>query len=174
MDDPIVRENRRSNLVRRLISHGVRTKIISLLTGLTRNRQSTVRKRLAVRDKSRLRGPTKSSLELFLKSSRARMEGAALAALCEVFDIPIGPDAVTLPSIVSLGFGERLCETFEAYRAVHSGTELALEELILLRSSLAKGDEIRSLRCRGCRALMLVSPYEGTRRLCPVCAPPED
>jgi len=35
-DDPISRESRRSAIVRRLISHGVRTKLITRLTGVTR------------------------------------------------------------------------------------------------------------------------------------------
>ena len=48
-DDPILRESRRVTLVRRLISHGVRTEMIGRLTGLTRNRLATVRRRSIVR-----------------------------------------------------------------------------------------------------------------------------
>src|SRR6202012_4637533 len=88
-DDAILRENRRSELARRLISHSLPTRLIAQLTGLTRNRQATVRRRLMVRDKTRRRGPKLSSLERFLGTPRARMEGAALARLCEVFDIGI-------------------------------------------------------------------------------------
>jgi hypothetical protein len=113
-EDPILRENRRSELARRLISHGVRTDIISKLTGLTRNRQATVRRRLMVPDKTRLRGPTRSPLGVFLASSQARAEGAALASLCSLFEIPIELNVPSMPKIVSLAFGERLCETYEA------------------------------------------------------------
>jgi hypothetical protein len=170
-EDPILRENRRSELARRLISHGLRTMLITQLTGLTRNRQATVRRRLMVRDKSRRRGPKLSSLERFLGTPRARMEGAALARLCEVFEIGIDERATSLPAIVSLSFTERLCETYEAYRACFPTSEVELEELLLLRSSLAKGEEIRFGRCRTCKGLMLVNPFNGIERTCPLCSP---
>jgi hypothetical protein len=170
-DDAILRENRRTELARRLISHGLPTMLIAQLTGLTRNRQATVRRRLMVRDKTRRRGPKLSSLERFLGTPRARMEGAALARLCELFDIGIDAQAASLPSMVSLSFTERLCEAFEAYRACFPTSEVELEELLLLRSSLAKGAEIRLGRCRTCKGLMLVNPFNGIERTCPHCSP---
>jgi hypothetical protein len=169
-DDPILRENRRSAVARRLISHGVRTRLITKLTGLTRNRLATVRRRLLVRDKTRRRGPTKSSLELFLGTPRARAEAAALATLCGLFEIPIKRNCVAIPGIVSLNFTERLCETYEAYRACFPKSEIELEELILLRTSLAKGDDIRLAKCRSCGCLMLVDPFDGNH-VCPHCEP---
>jgi hypothetical protein len=121
MDDPILRENRRSEVARRLIAHGVRTRLIMRLTVLTHNRLATVRRRLMVRDKGRRRGPMKSSLSIFLGSPRARAEGAALVSFCAVFGIPIERHGVSVPSIVSLDFTEQLCETYEAYRACFPG-----------------------------------------------------
>ena len=79
-EDPIERESRRSAIVRRLISHGVRTKIITRLAGVSKSKQATLRRRLMVNYKARRRGPAKSSLELFLGSPKARAEAAALAA----------------------------------------------------------------------------------------------
>jgi hypothetical protein len=160
-DDAILRENRRAELARRLISHGVRTKIISRLTDLTRNRLATLRRRLMIPDKARRRGPTRSSLDEFLSSPHARAEGAALASLCSVFQIPIQSDAPALPNVVSLDYGERLCETYEAYSACYPKTEVELEELILLRSSLAKGDVIRLGKCRSCKCVILVNRCGG-------------
>src|SRR5258708_27345920 len=142
LDDPILRENRRSELVRRLISHGVRTKVITRLTGVTRNRQATLRRRLMVRDKSRRRGPTKSSLELFLGSSRARAEGAALVSFFSLFEIPIDRSTPALPKHASLDFTERMCETYEAYRACIPSTEIEFEELVLLRRALASRQDL--------------------------------
>lgn len=168
MDDPILRENRRSELVRRLISHAVRTGIIQQLTGFSRNRQATVRRRLRVTGKSRWRGPTRTMLELFLETPRGRAQGAALVTLCTVFDIPIDADAASLPDFVSLSFTDRLCETYEAFRALVPSTAIELEELILLRSSVAKGD-IRLGRCRCCKGLILVNPYDGGHRTCAQC-----
>jgi len=162
-EDPILRENRRSELARRLISHGVRTDLISKLTGLTRNRQATVRRRLMVPDEARLRGPTRSPLGVFFASSQARAEGAALASLCSHFEIPIGLNVPSVPKIVSLTFGERLCETYEAYCACYPRTEVRLEELIALRSSLADGDFIRVRKCRNCKCLILIDRFDGDR-----------
>jgi hypothetical protein len=170
-DDPILRENRRSEVARRLISHGVRTRLITRLTGLTRNRLATVRRRLMVRDKARRRGSTKSSLEIFLGTPRARSEGAALVSLCAVFGIPIERHGVSVPKIVSLDFTERLCETYEAYRAGFPATELELEELVMLRDTLALGSELQLGRCRLCRCLILIDRFDGTLRNCSQCDP---
>jgi hypothetical protein len=85
-----------------------------------------------------------------------------------VFEIPVEPQAAALPAIVSLRFTERLCETYEAYRACVPDTEFELEELILLRASLAKGD-IRLGRCRACKGLILINPYDGGHRTCAQC-----
>jgi hypothetical protein len=162
-DDVILRENRRSELARRLISHGVRTEIISRLTELTRNRLATLRRRLMVPNKARRRGPTRSSLNVFLGTPRARAEGAALASLCSVFEIPIEPNVSSLPKVVSLDYGERLCETYEAFCACFPKAEVELEQLILLRRSLAEGKVIRLGKCRTCKCLILVDRFDGNR-----------
>src|SRR6202167_684593 len=163
LEDAILRENRRSELARRLILHRVRTEIISKLTGLTRNRQATVRRRLMVPDKSRLRGHTRNPLGVFFASSQARAEGAALASLCSLFEIPIELNVPSMPKTVSLAFGERLCEAYEAYCACYPRTEVQLEELIALRSSLADGDFIRLGKCRNCKCLILIDRFDGDR-----------
>lgn len=162
-EDPILRENRRSELARRLILHGVRTYIISKLTGLTRNRQANVRRRLMVPNKARLRGHTRSPLGVFLASAQARAEGAALASLCSLFEIPIELNVPSMPKTISLAFGERLCETYEAYCACYPKTEVQLEELIALRSSLAQGDVIRLGKCRNCKCVILIDRFDSDR-----------
>jgi hypothetical protein len=169
-DDPILRENRRSEVVRRLISHGVRTATITRLTGLTRNRQATVRRRLMVPDKARHRGPAKSALGVFLRSPMAREEAAALASISSLFDIPITPHSPAVPREISLSFVERLCEAYEAYSTCYPRTEVHLEEFIALRSSLAKGDVVRLGQCRTCKCMILVDRFSGARN-CSHCAP---
>jgi hypothetical protein len=159
-EDPILRENRRSELARRLLSHGVRTMLITKLTGLSRNRLATVRKRLMVRDKSRPRGPTRSSLEIFLGTPEANSAGAALASLCLVFDLPIDSGVTSLPETVSWVFTEKLCETYEAYRALFPSTEIAFEDLILLIGSLRTGGEVRLGKCGICKGLILIDAYD--------------
>src|SRR6266852_6776685 len=122
MDDSVLlREARRLELTRRLLSHGVRTKIISQLTGMTRNRLATLRQRLGVPDRTRRRGPPPSSLDRFLREPLSRSEGAALAAVCAAFDLPaLERELSSMPaSFISLNYGERLCESYEAYRAYY-------------------------------------------------------
>jgi hypothetical protein len=170
MDDPIIRENRRAELARRLISHGVRTQIISQLTGMTRNRLATVRRRLMVSDDTRRRGPPPSSPGIFLHTPQARAEGAALASLCHAFGIPAERGlARHSQSFTALDYGERLCETYEAYRSCVPQTNVELEELILLRRSLATGDVIRLGKCRRCRCLMLIERFDNDQRWCGHC-----
>ena len=170
MDDPILRENQRSALARRLISHRVRTQTISQLTGMTRNRLATVRRRLMVHNDSRRRGPPPSSLDIFLHSPQARAEGAALAALCFSFEIPIERGSSSrAQSLTSLDYGERLCEIYEAFREAHPRTEVEFEEFLLLKNSLVRGDVIRLGKCRSCRCLVLVDWFGGGRDICCQC-----
>jgi hypothetical protein len=67
-----------------------------------------------------------------------------------------------MPKIVSLAFGERLCETYEADCACYPRTEVQLEELIALRTSLADGDFIRLGKCQNCKCLIIVG-FDGNR-----------
>jgi hypothetical protein len=84
-----------------------------------------------VRDQARRRGPTKSSLELFLGTPKARAEAAALASLFSLANIPVEPQGPYIPKHASFDFSERLCEVYEAYHAFFPATEIELEELIL-------------------------------------------
>lgn len=161
-EDVILREHRRAELARRLILHGVRTEIVTQLTGLTRNRQATLRRRLMIPDKHRLRGPSRSALSVFLIEPLARAEGAAISALFAVFGIPIERGMLAIPKVVHLPFGELLCETYEAYRACYAKTRVELEEIISLRGALANGDRIRLAKCRGCKSLVVIDRYDSS------------
>jgi hypothetical protein len=136
--------DRRSELARRLISHGVRTDIISKLTGLTRNRQATVRRRLMVPDKARHRGPARSPLSVFLVNSRARAEDAALAVLCSSFEIPIESKAPSMPKSISLEFGERNVPEFIAIAEAMAVDPVELFRQVLRERKRAMGDSRRS------------------------------
>jgi len=171
-DSALQRENRRVALGRRLISHGVRTKIISRLTGLTRNQLETLRYRLGVPSRTRRRGPMPSSLDMFLKEPVVRCEGAALAALCAAFELPaLEQELASRPAAyISLEYGERLCETYEAYRACYPTTHVELDEMMMLREALAQADRVELGRCRSCRCLMLIDRFSGGRN-CWHCDP---
>ena len=70
-----------------------------------------------VRDQARRRGPTKSSLELFLGTPKARAEAAALASLFSLANIPVEPQGPYIPKTRPIRFSQRLCEIYEAYQA---------------------------------------------------------
>lgn len=156
--DVLLRENRRAELARRLILHGVRTDIVMRLTNLTVGRLRTVRRRLGVTDRDRARGPTRWSLSAFLKTTEAQAEGGALVTLCSINDIPIVPNTAALPESVSFDFVERLCDTYEAFCACYPETQVELEHLILIRRGLSvdpKQAVVQVAKCRICKCLLL-------------------
>lgn len=167
-EDPILRENRRAELARRLILHGVRTQIVVRLTGLTRSRLTTVRRRLMVGNEARVRGPTRNPMNVFLSSHRARSEGAALVSLLSRFDPPLYERSSPAFGNAAVALGEQLCDVYEAYRACYPRTQVQLEELILFRNLLAKNDVIQLAYCRRCKCLILLARLE-TRWECSHC-----
>ncbi len=163
-DDSVTRELRRFELARRLIFHDVRTQTISALTGLSRNRLATLRRRLMVSNGVRRRGPPPRSLELLLRTARGRTEGAALAALLSLFK-----SRTAIRPLTSLDDGEQLCEIYDAYLAYYPQTNVQFEELMLLNNSLAKEDLVKVGLCRTCRGLMMNHRYDRLRRTCSHC-----
>jgi len=156
--DVLVRENWRAELGGRLISHGVRTSIVTQLTNLTRGRLKTVRRRIGVTNEDRARGPTRWSLKAFLTTPQARAEGGALVTLCWVNGIPIEPNTPALPKSASLEFVDRLCSTYEAFCACYPMTRVELEHLILIRRGLSVATKhalVQLGKCRICKCLML-------------------
>lgn len=165
-DDPILRESRRATLARRLLSHGLRTEMIGRLTGLTRNRLATVRRRLMVADEMRLRGPVRTALDVF-RGSLGRSEGAALISLGVTAGLIKTAHADTFDPLEQ---AERLCDTYEAYRAVIPETRAELEDFLLLYRAVAVSHSLLPDTCRSCRCLILVEPFE-IRRECSHCNP---
>ena len=155
-EDSVILENRRSELARRLIFHRARTQTIGRLTGLSRNRLAALRRRLMVGDEDRLRGPSPSSDDVFLHSDQARTEAAALAALFALYaEHALTSETAGVGPVSSFDRGEELCEIYETYLAYHPNTVVRLEEMMLLKRSLAKGD-ISVGRCCRCEGLILI------------------
>jgi Flagellar transcriptional activator (FlhC) len=168
-DDSVMRELRGFELARRLIFHEVRTEAISQLTGLSRNRLATLRRRLLVSKDSRPRGPMPRSLDVFLRTARGRTEAAALAALFPLF---IDPDSIK--SSTSLDAGEQACDIYDAYLAYYPQSNVRFEELMLLKSSLAQGDIVALGLCRLCRGLIINHRFERPRQTCSHCGEPRE
>jgi hypothetical protein len=163
-DDSVIRDLRRFELARRLIFHEVRTQTISKLTGLSRNRLAALRRRLMVSEDARRRGPPPRSLDVFLRTSRGRTEGAALAALFPLFKNP-----TSVKSPTSLDDGEQACEIYDAYLAYYPQSTVQFEELMLLRRSLARGDLVELALCRICKGLIINNRYDRCRSTCSHC-----
>jgi hypothetical protein len=163
-DDSFIRELRCFELARRLIFHEVRTQTISKLTGLSRNRLETLRRRLMVSEAARRRGPPPRSLDVFLRTARGRTEAAALAALFPLFKTPASIRASTL-----LDDGEQACEIYDAYLAYHPQSNVRFEELLLLKRSLAKGELVELGLCQVCQGLMIYNRIDPSRRTCSHC-----
>src|SRR5277367_4447352 len=163
-DDSVIRELRCFDLARRLIFHEVRTETISKLTGLSRNRLETLRRRLMVSEDARPRGPPPRSLDVFLRTSRGRTEAAALAALFPLFKSPTSMKPAT-----SLDDGEQACEIYDAYLAYYPQSIVRFEELMLLKRSLAKGDLVELGLCRSCGGLIINNGIDGSRHTCAHC-----
>jgi hypothetical protein len=170
LEDAILRENHRYEIARRLILHGVRTWLVGCLTGLTRSRLRTVRRRLMIGAESRLRGATRNPLNVFLSTPEARREGAALATIFALLDVPLHERLPSGPGSGALELAERLCEAHEAFRACCPRTHVELEELIMLRNLLAKGGAGELSKCPWCKCLILVDRFDGHRQ-CSHCSP---
>src|SRR5580704_15761156 len=127
-DDSVIRELRSLELARRLIFHEVRTEMITQLTGLSRHRLETVRSRLMVSEDARHRGPPPRSLDVLLRTSRGRTEGAALAAL-----LPLFKDPTSIKPLTFLDEGEQACAIYDAYLAYYPRSSVRFEELMLLK-----------------------------------------
>jgi hypothetical protein len=117
-NDGARRDSRRYRLALRLMTHQARTRTISAMTSLSRHQQETLRRRWRVAEETRRRGPSPTSLDRFTHSPRARSEGAALVTFCHIYGLlPLGNIAgAPRRKLLTLELGERLCDTYEAYR----------------------------------------------------------
>ncbi len=172
IDDPFSRDQMRIEVARRMICHQARTQTITRYTNLTRNRLATLRRRWSVSQDTRRRGPPPRSIAIFLRTPRARSEAAAIATMCINFDaLPIRLLKGGAEARPPLMLADRLCETYEAYRACVPDSKIEFEELLLLAQELAKGDLVKLTTCKGCNAAIVLLTCEAPRRTCSHCYP---
>jgi hypothetical protein len=170
MDDPFCRDRMRIEVARRMVCHQARTQTITHYTNLTRNRLATLRRRWSVSQETRRRGPPPRSIAIFLRTPRARSEAAALATMCINFDaLPIRLLTGAAEARPPLILADRLCETYEAYRACVPDSKIEFEEMLLLAQELANGDLVKLSICKGCNAAIVLLTCEAPRRTCSHC-----
>jgi hypothetical protein len=166
-----LRDSRRYQLALRLMAHQARTRTISAMTSLSRHQQETLRRRWRITEETRRRGPSPSSLDRFTHSPRARAEGACLAAFCRNYGLlPLGNIAgVPRRKLLTLELGERLCDTYETYRACFPRSELEIEELLSLVLAVGENEVIGLGRCTSCSGTVLIDRLAPHRATCAHC-----
>jgi hypothetical protein len=174
-DHRYTRDLRRYNLALRLIGHEARTQTICVWTGFSDERvrklyRSFFRGYDPRAASLRHRGPSPRRLATFLRSPVMRSEAAAVAGLCQLHGvIPAKPLANARRELPSVPCGERLCYAFELYRAIVPQAQLNIEQLILLVTILAQGEELETGHCAECGGAVLVDKLGASRRLCTHC-----
>jgi hypothetical protein len=167
-EDAADRDLRRLQLTKRLVSHQARTQTIYRLTGYTRHRLATLRRRWRVSKDTRHRGPAPTSYAIFFRSPGIRSEAASAAAIFGLFGGPSRSERFTSNSI-DLDSGERLCEMFEAFHACFPGSELEFDQLFLLAIGMSKRDVIDLGSCSHCAGTLLIDRLTTHRRICVLC-----
>ena len=74
--------------------------------------------------------------------------------------------------LLTLELGERLCDTFEVYRACLSRSELEIEELLTLALGIAQNDVIGLGRCESCSGTVIIDRLAHHRSSCVHCQRP--
>lgn len=164
-------DSRRYRLAFRLMTHQARTQTISAMTSLSRHQQETLRRRWRIAEETRRRGPSPTSLDRFTHSPRARAEGASLAAFCRIYSLlPLG-NIVGVPrrKLLTLELGERLCDTYETYRACLPQSELEIEQLLSFVLGIAENEVIGLGRCESCSGTVLIDRLAPHRPTCAHC-----
>ena len=169
--DGALRRLRRQLLALRLCVYEVRTEAIQSMTSLSTSQQKTLRYAWGFTEDTRHRGPTRTILERFTRSQRARSEGVVLARFCRIHGALMLEDLVGAPrqKPMTPELGERLGRAYEAFRACFPETNLEFDELINFVTSIAKKDGIEVGRCRSCGATMLIDRIAPNRPTCAHC-----
>lgn len=168
-----MRDSRRYQLALRLLGYQARTQTISAMTSLSRHQQERLRWRWRIPEATRRRGPSPSSLDRFTHSPRARAEGASLPAFCRNYGLLYGNiPGIPRRKLLTLELGERLCDTYETYRACFPRSELEIEELLSFVLGIAENEIIQLGRCISCSGTVLIDRLAPHRPTCAHCQSP--
>lgn len=96
--------------------------------------------------------------------------GASLAAFCRIHGLLLGNIAgVPRRKLLTLELGERLCDTYETYRACFPPSELEIEELLSFNLGIAENEVIALGRCTSCSGTVLIYRLAPHRPTCAHC-----
>jgi hypothetical protein len=165
------------DLAVRMIRHEARTGTIRACTGFSEDR---IRKIYSAYFKTggenpvrRRRGKSPTRITRFVSSAARQSEATLLACLF------LGCDAVTLSQqgrrgirasgVDRVALGQRLCQAFETYSAMHPQPRLSFEWAWNLYHSLVDSHELRLATCDTCRGLYVQDAYALDYHRCPFC-----
>lgn len=101
-------------------------------------------------------------------------EAAAIAGWCASTGFPMNPFQDGRHDVLALQQAEKLCSTFELYRALlpePHRSKFSFEHALLLVTTLSCREEIELKRCTRCGAEMLAKALEDDEDLCVFCRP---
>ncbi len=152
--DRSTREIQRSRVALRLVLNQARSQTVCDLTGISINRLDTLRRRSNISQRSRHRGPSPSSFDIFFRSVRLRSESASLAALCYLTGLtklPLHQNRLRCDLVLA----DQLCDVFELFCLCLPKSSLEFEHLVLLTKGLARNDGIELCICSDCGMAIL-------------------
>ncbi len=175
-DNRYATEMAKFNLAVRMIGHEARTGTIRRCTGFSEDRirkiYGTYFKNRRGNTVKRRRGKTPRQITCFVASSRQQSE----ATLLGCFMVNAG---VVLPGLSdgyphktrldNLQLGERFCDAFEAYQALHPEPQLCFENAWNLYRALAVEQELYFASCALCQGIYVQDRYALDYRRCPFC-----
>jgi hypothetical protein len=175
-DNRYVGEMSKFNLAVRMIGHEARTGTIRACTGFSEDRIrkifGTYFKAEAGNKVKRRRGKSPTQIAPFINSADRQSESTVLACLflyCEVLRLDPVKGSVIRERLDPVCLGERMCDAFETYRAVHPEPGLCFERTWSLYNALARDQELFFADCGDCGGPYIQDRYALDYHRCPFC-----
>lgn len=175
-DDRYAGERQQFDLAMRLIAHEARSHIITRCTGFSQDR---IRKlyttyfangaRCKIR---RQRGKSPSNTRYFVRNARIQSEASTLAWILGLYGLirvteHLDPRPALAPC--SVDFGERFCEAYETYAALHPEPAISFEHAWCLFHALTERREMVLADCMGCGNIYVQDALALDPAQCPPC-----
>jgi len=169
-------EIERFQLAIRMIGHEARTGTIRKLTGFSEDRirkiYGTYFKHEQGSKIKRRRGKSPSQISVFLSNSPKQFEATILACmfvLCEAVHLNRQGVSSPVSGIDDVVLGQRLCDAYESYCALHPEPHLCFERAWGLFKALTTLQELCLSNCERCNGSYIQDRYALNYHVCPCC-----
>ncbi|MCJ7557015.1 MAG: flagellar transcriptional regulator FlhC [Gammaproteobacteria bacterium] len=169
------REQSRTDLAIRMIGHEARTYLIRSCTGLSEDR---IRKLYNVYfrqegiDICRHRGKTPRQPEFFTRTVTTQLEATTFVRVCLAAGlVQVKPNNRVLARVQpdTTEYGQRFCNAYDAYLALHHPPALSFERAWNLVDALCRGHVVGMSTCRRCEVAFLADTLDLQEPICPAC-----